>query len=66
MIDLKITGLKIQMARKIKDMNQEELADKSQLSIGTIQSIEQGRSNMTFKVFNQICKALDINGKDLI
>lgn len=66
MIDLKVIGLKIQMARKIKNMNQEQFATATGLSIGTIQSIEQGRSNMTFKVFNQICKALDINGKDLI
>lgn len=66
MVDLKVTGLKIQMARKIKGMNQEDFAIATGLSIGTIQSIEQGRANMTFKVFNQICSALDINGKDLI
>jgi len=63
MIDMKELGLNIQMQRKLKGLNQEELAEKANISLDTLKKIEQGKLNTTFNTLNKIVKALNLHFK---
>lgn len=51
-------NLKMKAARAAKDMSQQELADKIEVSRQTINSIEKGDYNPTIKLCIAICKTL--------
>ena len=52
-------NLNLKAARALKDMSQEELADKVEVSRQTIVAIEKGDYNPSIKLCIKICKALD-------
>lgn len=58
-------NLKLKAARALKDMSQEELAKKVNVSRQTINAIENGDYNPTIKLCIAICKALDVTLNDL-
>lgn len=58
-------NLKLKAARALKDMSQEELAKKVEVSRQTINAIENGDYNPTIKLCIAICKALDVSLNDL-
>ncbi|MCQ2586084.1 MAG: helix-turn-helix transcriptional regulator [Treponema sp.] len=58
-------NLKLKAARALKDMSQEELAKKVEVSRQTINAIENGDYNPTIKLCITICKALDVSLNDL-
>lgn len=52
-------NLRLKAARAGKDMSQQELADKVDVSRQTISAIEKGDYNPTINLCIRICKALD-------
>ena len=57
--------LKLKAARALKDMSQDELAKKVEVSRQTINAIENGDYNPSIKLCIAICKALDVTLNDL-
>lgn len=64
-MDAKELGLKIQELRKLKGMTQEDLAEKTGLSVRTIQRIESGEVDPRSYTLNQIAEALGVEITDL-
>lgn len=58
-------NLKLKAARALKDMSQDELAKKVEVSRQTINAIENGDYNPSIKLCIAICKALDVTLNDL-
>lgn len=58
-------NLKLKAARALKDMSQDELAKKVNVSRQTINAIENGDYNPTINLCIAICKALDVTLNDL-
>lgn len=58
-------NLKLKAARALKDMSQEQLAKKVQVSRQTINAIENGDYNPSINLCIAICKALDTTLNDL-
>ena len=52
-------NLRLKAARAAKDMSQEELAKRCDVSRQTINAIEKGDYNPTIKLCLAICKCLD-------
>ncbi|SDB12861.1 putative transcriptional regulator [Pseudobutyrivibrio sp. YE44] len=52
-------NLKLKAARAAKDLSQEELAKRCDVSRQTISAIEKGDYNPTIKLCIAICKVLD-------
>jgi len=52
-------NLKLKAARASKDMSQDELAKKCEVSRQTINAIEKGDYNPTINLCIKICKTLD-------
>jgi|TARA_B110000305_G_C19461481_1_gene654747 transcriptional regulator with XRE-family HTH domain len=57
---------KVKELRKRKEFSQEELAEKSGLSVRTIQRIENGESDPTEESIKRISVALEVNPDELI
>ena len=53
-------GKKIQSARLLKKITQEELAEKCSASTNHISAVENGHSNCSFTLMVSICNVLDI------
>jgi len=60
MVDLTILGANIQMQRKLLKLTQQELATKANISKVYLQQVESGKANLSFKMFNSICEALEL------
>lgn len=58
-------NLKLKAARALKDMSQDELAKKVEVSRQTINAIESGDYNPSINLCIAICKALDVTLNDL-
>lgn len=63
---MNVVAKTISETRKSKGLTQEELAEKSQVNLRTIQRIENSESEPRGKTLNLICKALQIDIEDLI
>lgn len=62
---MSIVSKKISETRIAKGLTQEELAEKSQVNLRTIQRIESNESEPRGKTLTLICQTLEINIKDL-
>ena len=60
MIDLFVLGVNIQMQRKLLKLTQQELAAKANISTIYLKQVENGKANLSFKIFNSICEALEL------
>lgn len=58
-------NLRMKAARASKDLSQQELADKVEVSRQTISSIEKGDYNPTINLCIKICQVLDKKLDDL-
>ena len=58
-------NLRMKAARAGKDLSQQELADKVEVSRQTISSIEKGDYNPTINICIKICQVLDKKLDDL-
>lgn len=57
-IDYSIIGQRIKKARKEKNLTQEQLAEKIDVSIAFLSRIERGSSQINLKRLSQICEIL--------
>ena len=64
-MDAKELGIKIQELRKQKGMTQEDLAEKTGLSVRTIQRIESGEVDPRSYTLSQIAEALGVDLAEL-
>lgn len=62
---LKIIGQNIKRIRLLKNLTQEELAEKLDKSINFISLIERGESGISISTIIDICNALQINSDEL-
>ena len=59
-IDYSIIGSRIKQARLAKNMTQEDLADKIDISVAFLSRVERGNSHINLKRLNQLCDLLDV------
>ena len=62
---LKVIGQNIKQIRLLKNLTQEELAEKLDKSINFISLIERGESGISISTIIDICNALQINSDEL-
>lgn len=62
---LKVIGQNIKRIRLLKNLTQEELAEKLDKSINFISLIERGESGISIATIIDICNALQINSDEL-
>jgi transcriptional regulator with XRE-family HTH domain len=60
-----LVGKRIRSLRKIKDLSQEKLAEKADISSKYLGEIERGRSNLTIDIMEKLSAALEVNLVDL-
>ena len=60
-IDYSVIGSRIKQARLAKNMTQEDLADKIDISVAFLSRVERGNSHINLKRLNQICGLLDVS-----
>lgn len=59
-LDYSIIGSRIRKARQSKEITQEQLAEKLDVSVAFISRIERGTSHINLKRLSQICNILNI------
>lgn len=64
--DYNVIGERIKKARKAKNMTQEKLAEKLDVSIAFLSRIERGSSQINLKRLGQICEILDITEGEIL
>lgn len=57
----KEVGNRARQARESLGQTQEQLAEKTNLSVSTIYNFENGVKNSTLQTFNAICEALEVS-----
>jgi transcriptional regulator with XRE-family HTH domain len=62
---LKRFGQKVRAVRKMKNLSQEALADRSELDRTYIGGVERGERNISLINIEKIAKALEVDMKDL-
>ena len=60
-IDYSVIGSRIKQARLAKNMTQEDLADKVDISVAFLSRVERGNSHINLKRLNQLCGLLDVS-----
>ena len=60
-IDYSVIGSRIKQARLAKNMTQEDLADKIDISVAFLSRVERGNSHINLKRLNQLCDLLDFS-----
>lgn len=65
-VDFSIIGSRIKKARKAKNMTQEDLAEKMDVSIAFLSRIERGSSQINLKRLSQVCNILDITEGEIL
>ena len=65
-IDYSIIGQRLKKARKEKNLTQEELAEKIDVSIAFLSRIERGSSQINLKRLSQICEILGITEGEIL
>lgn len=64
--DYYVIGERIKKARKAKNMTQEKLAEKLDVSIAFLSRIERGSSQINLKRLGQICEILDTTEGEIL
>lgn len=59
-LDYNIIGSRIKKARMAKNLTQEDLAEKIDISVAFLSRVERGTSHINLKRLNQICNLLDV------
>ena len=60
-IEYSVIGSRIKQARLAKNMTQEDLADKIDISVAFLSRVERGNSHINLKRLNQLCGLLDVS-----
>ena len=59
-LDYNVIGSRIKKARIAKNLTQEDLAEKIDISVAFLSRVERGNSHINLKRLNQICNLLDV------
>lgn len=65
-IDYSVIGGRIKKARKAKNMTQDVLSEKLDVSIAFLSRIERGTSQINLKRLSQICEILGVTEGDIL
>ena len=65
-IDYNVIGERIKKARKDKNLTQEYLAEKLDVSIAFLSRIERGSSRINLKRLSQICEILEVSEGEIL
>ena len=60
-IDYSVIGSRIKQARLAKNMTQEDLADKIDISVAFLSRVERGNSHINLKRLSQLCDILGVS-----
>ena len=60
-LDYSVIGQRIKQARLAKNLTQEDLAEKIDISVAFLSRVERGNSHINLKRLNQICGLLDVS-----
>ena len=60
-IDYSVIGKRLKQARLAKNMTQEELAEKIDISVAFLSRVERGNSHINLKRLSQVCNLLDVS-----
>lgn len=60
-IDYNVIGQRIKRARLSKNLTQEDLAEKLDISVAFLSRVERGNSHVNLKRLNQLCGLLDVS-----
>jgi transcriptional regulator with XRE-family HTH domain len=63
---LKVDGKKVEVQRVLKDLSQQELAEKAKVSRTYISKIESGKVNPSISILAKIANALGCSIKDFL
>lgn len=59
-LDYSVIGQRLKNARVAKNLTQEDLAEKIDISVAFLSRVERGTSHINLKRLNQICSLLDV------
>ena len=59
-LDYTVIGERLKKARLAKQMTQEDLAEKLDVSVAFLSRVERGNSHINLKRLNEICSILDV------
>ncbi len=59
-LDYTIIGQRIKKARLAKNLTQEDLAEKVDISVAFLSRVERGNSHINLRRLNQLCNLLDV------
>ena len=59
-LDYSVIGQRIKQARLAKNLTQEDLAEKIDISVAFLSRVERGNSHINLKRLNQLCGLLDV------
>lgn len=65
-LDYNIIGERIKQARMNKNLTQEKLAEKIDVSVAFLSRIERGSSHINLNRLNQICSILEVTEGDIL
>lgn len=65
-VDYGVIGERLKKARKKKNLTQEQLAEKIEVSIAFLSRIERGSSQINLKRLSQICSLLDVTEGEIL
>ena len=65
-IDYGVIGERIKRARKTRNMTQEELSEKLDISIAFLSRVERGSSKINLKRLMQICSILNVSAGEIL
>ncbi|MCF0125904.1 MAG: helix-turn-helix transcriptional regulator [Clostridia bacterium] len=60
-VDYNVIGQRLKKARLSKNMTQEDLAEKINISVAFLSRVERGSSHINLKRLTQVCKLLDVD-----
>ena len=60
-LDYTVIGQRIKQARLAKNLTQEDLAEKVDISVAFLSRVERGNSHINLKRLNQLCGLLDVS-----
>lgn len=65
-LDYSIIGQRIKQARLAKNLTQEDLAEKIDISVAFLSRVERGKAKVNLNRLNQLCDLLDISEGDVL
>ena len=65
-IDYSVIGERLKKARKEKNITQEELAEKLDISIAFLSRVERGSSKINLRRLTQVCNILGVSESEIL